>query len=480
MPGVPDRWSDGRDTRFGSVGLEQGDDVILLTGLAAHGYHGVYQSERDMGQPFKVDLAMYVDLAAAAATDDLSMSVDYAQVAKQVVDLMAGQPVQLLETLAQRIADCVLADGRINAVEVTVHKPQAQLGVSCQDVAVRLLRHQGGTPSGGQSGLVEAGQVPFDLGDGPSSAPAPPMIDPWAVRADMPSWPTAMAGPPSQAPWSSSPGSPSRDASASLPAAGLSAASHAVHAEPEAVRPVGTATEEPASSPPRRRRAQSHALDQAPKVLTEAIVAMGANVGDALETLRSAVKDIDSEPGVQVVDASPLARTQAVGVSDQSDFFNGVLRVHTKLSARQLWRVLVGVERAHGRERTVQWGPRTLDLDLVTYGSLVATDAELTVPHPRAHRRAFVLLPWAQMAPRAQLPGPNGGPVAELADVAPDRPGVRWLAPNWLGTEHRPTKVTPAAPPVPWLKVLPSPPSTPPGGSTLVGGVDLAQAVGFP
>jgi dihydroneopterin aldolase/2-amino-4-hydroxy-6-hydroxymethyldihydropteridine diphosphokinase len=89
------------------------------------------------------------------------------------------------------------------------------------------------------------------------------------------------------------------------------------------------------------------------------------------------------------------------------------------------------VEAAHGRVREERWGERTLDVDILTYGSVSSADPELSLPHPRANERAFVLVPWAHMDPDAFLPGLGGGPVAALADTAPDRGGVRWLALDW-------------------------------------------------
>jgi len=144
-----------------------------------------------------------------------------------------------------------------------------------------------------------------------------------------------------------------------------------------------------------------------------------------------AIRDIGAVPGIEVDNISPLARTAPVGLTGQPDFFNAVILVQTRLSARQLLRVLQMVEQLHGRMRTSRWGPRCLDLDLISYGSLVAQDGQLTLPHSRAWQRAFVLVPWAQISPEAVLPGPRGGAVARLAEVAPDLGGVRWLSPNW-------------------------------------------------
>lgn len=132
-----------------------------------------------------------------------------------------------------------------------------------------------------------------------------------------------------------------------------------------------------------------------------------------------------------------------MGGPGQPDFLNAVVIARTTLSPRDLLRATAEVERVHGRERTVHWGPRTLDVDIIVYGQVSAGTDDLELPHPRAHERAFVLQPWAQVRPDAVLPGLGGGPVAQLAATAPDRDGVRWLALDWL------TAPVPAAQPDP-------------------------------
>lgn len=173
-------------------------------------------------------------------------------------------------------------------------------------------------------------------------------------------------------------------------------------------------------------------LDEAPPEPVEAVLALGANLGEPQATLRQAVTDIDRVAGVQVMEVSPLARTAAVGGPEQGDFLNAVLLVRTTLSPRELLHACQGVEEQHGRVREERWGPRTLDVDVVQYGTLVASAPDLELPHPRARERAFVLVPWAEVAPDAVLHGLGGGPVAQLAATAPDRSGIRWLALDWL------------------------------------------------
>lgn len=118
------------------------NDVIRLTGLTVHGYHGVFPEERENGQPFVVDLEVRTDTRAAADTDDLADTVDYGALAQAVADVIAGEPRQLIETLARHIADVVLRDDRIASVKVTVHKPRAPIPLAFDDVAVEIERHR--------------------------------------------------------------------------------------------------------------------------------------------------------------------------------------------------------------------------------------------------------------------------------------------------------------------------------------------------
>lgn len=115
-------------------------DEITLTGVRAFGYHGVYADEKRDGQEFVVDAALAISLRRAAETDDVTDTVHYGELAERIVALVEGEPVDLLETLAQRIADAVLADERVASVRITVHKPQAPIPVPFGDVAVTVRR----------------------------------------------------------------------------------------------------------------------------------------------------------------------------------------------------------------------------------------------------------------------------------------------------------------------------------------------------
>ncbi len=115
-------------------------DRIALTGLRVRGRHGVLAAERADGQDFVVDAVLEVDLRPAGASDDLADTLDYGVLASQLAAVVAGEPVDLIETLAARLAEVCLADGRVVSVEVTVHKPAAPIELSFTDVSVTVIR----------------------------------------------------------------------------------------------------------------------------------------------------------------------------------------------------------------------------------------------------------------------------------------------------------------------------------------------------
>ena len=119
-------------------------DRIELRGLRVRGFHGVYDHERRDGQDFVVDITVWMDLDAAAASDDLADTLDYGALAQRAADVVAGPPRQLIETVAAEIADGVLADERVHATEVVVHKPTAPIPLEFADVAVVARRSRRG------------------------------------------------------------------------------------------------------------------------------------------------------------------------------------------------------------------------------------------------------------------------------------------------------------------------------------------------
>ena len=276
-------------------------DRITLTGLRARGFHGVLAEERRDGQDFVVDVALDVDLAAAAASDAVEDTVHYGVLAREVLDVVEGEPVDLIETLAERIAAVCRVPPLVAGVEVVVHKPHAPVGVPFTDVSVRVVRSA--------------------------------------------------------------------------------------------------------------RRTQ------------RAVLALGTNLGDRSATLQGAVRALAAQPQLRVVDVSAVYETDPVGGPEQPPYLNAVALVETTLGAEALLAAAQRVEAAYGRVRDVRWGARTLDVDLVALGDEVRSTSRLTLPHPRAHVRGFVLVPWLDVDPDAVVAG--HGRVADLVaglDVSGVRP----------------------------------------------------------
>lgn len=260
-------------------------DRITLTGVRAHGFHGVLARERAEGQPFVVDVVLQVDLRAAERSDDLTRTVSYAEVAADVVAEIEGEAHDLIETLAGRIAARCLARALVEAVDVTVHKPQAPVGAAVGDVAVSVHRER---------------SVPV-------------------------------------------------------------------------------------------------------------VIALGANLGDPVDALHRAGGALRRSRGLREVRLSPVYRTAPVGGPPQPDYANAVALARCRWAPERLLAELQRLEAAAGRTREERWGPRRLDLDLVSYGTpgepdeVVVDTEELTLPHPRVHDRAFVLVPWLQLDPLARI-----------------------------------------------------------------------------
>lgn len=146
--------------------------------------------------------------------------------------------------------------------------------------------------------------------------------------------------------------------------------------------------------------------------LVTAFVALGSNLDDPPAQIRRALLALAALPETRLVRRSSLYRNPPSGYPDQPDFVNAVAEIETRLAARELLERLLEIERVHGRVRGVLNGPRTLDLDLLLYGGRTLRETGLAVPHPRMLDRAFVLVPLAEIAPDAVVPG--GGRVADL------------------------------------------------------------------
>jgi 2-amino-4-hydroxy-6-hydroxymethyldihydropteridine diphosphokinase len=204
-------------------------------------------------------------------------------------------------------------------------------------------------------------------------------------------------------------------------------------------------------------------------VRARVVLSVGSNLGDRLGTLQGCVQAIGQLPGTDVLAISPVYQTAPVGGPPQPDYLNAVLLVATAQPPRDLLRATQRIEADFGRVRAERFGPRTLDVDIISYadpardgqlsggqlsGGLISNDPVLTLPHPRARERAFVLVPWHDLDPAAELPGQ--GPVAALLDGL-DRSGVQPVPGAVLRLPH------PAPQPAPNAVPRPAEPAPEPG-----------------
>lgn len=291
-------------TMSAPVPLGAARDRVTLSGVRGRGFHGVFEHEKREGQEFVVDVEIAVDLRPAGTSDDLDDTVNYGEIGADALARIEGEPFDLIERLAEVIAQDVLRHSAVDEAVVTVHKPQAPVGVPFGDVTVRVVRQR---------------------------EPVPVVV---AAGANLP--------------WG------------------------------------------------------------------------GSTPGD---TVRSALEALAHHPAVHGLRSSAVVGTDPVGPPDQPRYANAVAVLRTALSPQSLLRELHRLEAAFDRTREVRWGARTLDLDLVQYGDPadgtdVASDRpHLLLPHPRAHERGFVLVPWHDVDPDAVLRrGTEVVPVATLLE----------------------------------------------------------------
>jgi dihydroneopterin aldolase / 2-amino-4-hydroxy-6-hydroxymethyldihydropteridine diphosphokinase len=413
-------------------GAHDRHDRIRITGISATGHHGVFDHERRDGQTFVADVVLHVDTRPAAAQDRLDLTVDYGAVATRVAAVLSGEPVDLIETLAERVAAVALDHPGVAAVDVVLHKPQAPIPVPFGDVAVEIHRDHArmpvvAVPGQGRHGRhASAGAPAPEERDTSAGArtdrvdvrPSTEWQDPPTAQLEIAPQPVPLGGGTGPVPL----GRVSLDGPVWTPVAG----SPTLTLEPDAGDDAPARVPDDTPLPDR--------METVPDGPVEVVLALGSNLGASEDTLRAAVRDLAAVDGLEITALSPLVRTAPVGGPDQPDYLNAVVLGRTTLSPRALLRACQAVEAAHGRERLVHWGPRTVDVDIVLHGSTIGVTDDLELPHPRAHQRAFVLQPWAQVAPDAVLPGLGGGPVAALAETAPDRDGIRWMALDWWRT----------------------------------------------
>jgi len=147
----------------------------------------------------------------------------------------------------------------------------------------------------------------------------------------------------------------------------------------------------------------------------KAVIALGANIGDPEEQMQIAIALL--QDSLDLIAISSIIKTAPVGGPSQPDYLNAVCIAESELSASELLGLLQGIEKSLGRVREERWGPRTIDLDLIQYGTILSAANELTLPHPRAHERRFVLEPWFEIEPDAILL--THGKISELLAQLP-------------------------------------------------------------
>ena len=304
-------------------------------------------------------------------------------------------------------------------------------GADASGFAFPALGSDAASGTAGADGLMDASSVPASQ---PLGEPGP---SPFAVPGELP----GAAGQEDVAPAYSEPSYSQTPASEdfSQPAEGSYAAPSA---QPDFLGAPGAAPAPAAPEAPAAPAAPVDPLSERPTRPVGVVFGLGANVGGVVDSLRTAVQSLKATEGIEVTQVAPLARTIAVvaeGAEPQPDYLNTVVTAMTTLAPRELLEVCQTLEIAAGRVRTEPWGVRTLDVDLIEVEGVTSSDPALSLPHPRAAERAFVLVPWSQADPFAELAGRS---VSELAENAPDRGGLRWLAFDWLDSEALPDKPT--------------------------------------
>ncbi|MFD2045549.1 2-amino-4-hydroxy-6-hydroxymethyldihydropteridine diphosphokinase [Ornithinibacillus salinisoli] len=150
----------------------------------------------------------------------------------------------------------------------------------------------------------------------------------------------------------------------------------------------------------------------------KAYLALGTNIEPRYSYLKQAIEMLEANDDINVRQQSSIYQTAPVGYADQADFLNMVLEVETSYTANQLLDICQGIERQLGRKREIRFGPRTIDLDILVYNEENSKTERLTIPHPRMHERAFVLIPFVEIAPHLLLPSRNES-IKELLNKLP-------------------------------------------------------------
>ena len=349
--------------------------IIALKGLGAMANHGVYDFERARDQRFSADIVMWVE--TAGATDDIAATVSYADIADEAMAVLTGTAVDLIETLAETIAARVMSHEGVVGTEVTVHKPDAPIDHPFADVSVTV-----------RAGQTDA--MPLSL----SLKGIYEAEDGSVLTGEIEAYGRAQAPSPAQ-----------QKRREPLPSR---RAAHAAEREEDTSRPAHL----------RSRRV---------------VLAIGGNLGDVPVTLMHTVEALSYMEGFQIDDVSPIMRTKPVlapGQAPQPDYWNAVVVGSAIVSPDEFFAQTSRIERELGRERHERWGARTVDIDIIQIEGLASADPVLTLPHPRAKERAFVLAPWLLCDPDAILEGV--GRVSDLLADTPDREGIIDAVDDWL------------------------------------------------
>ena len=339
--------------------------------------HGVYDFERARDQRFSADIIMWVE--TAGATDDIAATVSYADIADEAMAVLTGNAVDLIETLAETIAERVMSHEGVVGTEVTVHKPDAPIDHPFADVSVTV-----------RAGETDA--MPLSL----SLKGIYEAEDGSVLTGEIEAYGRAQAPSPAQ-----------QEHREALPSR---RGAHAAEA----------AREEDTSRPAHLRSRR-------------VVLAIGGNLGDVPVTLMHTVEALSYMEGFQIDDVSPIMRTKPVlapGQAPQPDYWNAIVVGSAIASPDELFAQTSRIERELGRERHERWGARTVDIDIIQIEGLASADPVLTLPHPRAKDRAFVLAPWLLCDPDAILEGV--GRVSDLLAHTPDREGIIDAVDDWL------------------------------------------------
>jgi len=155
--------------------------------------------------------------------------------------------------------------------------------------------------------------------------------------------------------------------------------------------------------------------------MKKAYLSIGSNIGDRMYYLNAAIKELQNQDEIIVLNSSSVYETSAWGVQDQDDFLNIVLEINTSLSANKLLKTCLGIEKNFDRKRVTHWGPRTIDIDILWYNNELIEKPDLKIPHPFISERAFVTIPWSELVDEIEILGKNLSTIASVHKKLKDK-----------------------------------------------------------